>query len=49
MYRTKPEIRLILMLTSGPERKSTRGSAYFRNKRRVMGPGECFVLYIEVN
>ena len=48
MYRTKTEIRLILMLTPGPEGKSTRGSASFRNKRRAMGPNECFVLYIEV-
>ena len=46
MYRTKTEIRLILMLTPGPEGKSTRGSASYRNKRRAMGPNECFVLTI---
>ena len=46
MYRTKTEIRLILMRTPGPEGKFTRGSASFRNKRRAMGPNEYFVLYI---
>ena len=47
MYRTKIEIRLILMRTPGPEGKSTRGSASFRNKRRAMRTDDCFILHID--